>query len=126
MSSEKLGELAARKRLLLARSALVRLQIRHQLHGVRSSVSLLNTGARVAGSPQVRSALFALLLSRLGHSRAAGMLGLASKGILLGKAVSFVLALRRSLRKPEPDKPIETAPALSPRRQPVAPPRAYH
>lgn len=96
--SDSLTELATRKRLLLARSALLRLQIRHQARGLRGSVSLLNTGMHVATSKPVRSALFALVLSKLGHSRAAGLIGFAGKVILAAKVAGFVMQLRRGLR----------------------------
>lgn len=95
--SEKLQQLAARKRLLLARSALGRLQIRHQLYGVRSSVNWVNVGVQAATSAPVRSALFGLALSRLGHNRVARMLAMASKAILFAKITGVALDVKRGL-----------------------------
>lgn len=95
--SEKLQQLAARKRLLLARSALTRLQIRHQLYGMRSSANWVNVGVQTATSRPVRSALFGLALSRLGHNRVARWLAIASKAILFAKVTGVALDVKRGL-----------------------------
>ncbi|EEF22922.1 conserved hypothetical protein [Ricinus communis] len=123
MSAEKLHELEARKRLLLARSALLRLEIRHQVSGIRGTINVLNAGKFVARSAPVRSALLGLALSRLGHSRVAGLVGWASKAVLAGKIVSFALQMRRTLSgADEPAAPL----VLKPGRKPVAPVQTYH
>jgi hypothetical protein len=95
--NEKLQELAARKRLLLARSALARLQIRHQLYGVHSSMNWVNVGMQAVTSRPVRSALFGLALSRLGHNRVARLLAIASKAILFAKITGVALDVKRGL-----------------------------
>lgn len=97
--SEKLQELAARKELLLARSALIRLQIRHKLLGVRSGASWVNVGMHAATSAPVRSALFGLALSSLGHNRVARVLAIASKAILFAKITGVALDIKRGLRR---------------------------
>ncbi|MET0378661.1 MAG: hypothetical protein ABW049_06665 [Spongiibacteraceae bacterium] len=97
--SEKLQKLAARKQLLLARSKLIRLQIRHQVYGVRSGVSWVNVGMHAATSAPVRSALFGLALSSLGHSRVARVLAIASKAILFAKITGVALDIKRGLRR---------------------------
>ncbi len=97
--SEKLRELAVRKQLLQARSALIRLQIRHQLYGMRSSVSWADVGMRAVNSAPVRSALFGLALSRLGHNRVARVLAIASKAILFAKITGVALDIKRGLQR---------------------------
>lgn len=114
--SEKLQDLAVRKQLLLARSALIRLQIRHQLHGMRGGVSWANVGMRAVNSAPVRSALFGLALSRLGHNRVARVLAIASKAILFAKITGVALDIKRGLQRAESveDVPVEKAPAKPP------------
>lgn len=102
--SEKLQELAARKQLLLARSALIRLQIRHQLYSVHGGVSWVNVGLHAATSAPVRSALFGLALSRLGHNRVARVLAIASKAILFAKITGVALDIKRGLRRDSADE----------------------
>jgi hypothetical protein len=111
--NEKLQELAARKRLLLARSALTRLQIRHQLYGVHSSVSWVNVGMQAATSRPVRSALFGLVLSRLGHNRVANVLAMASKAILFAKITGVALDIKRGFGNYRPADGASTQPPSS-------------
>lgn len=108
--SEKMLELAARKRLLLMRSALLRLQLRQQLDGsVRSGLGWVDFGVRAATSAPVRSALFGLALSRLGHNRVARAIAIASKALLFAKITGVALDIRRGLQCQRP-------PALPPGR----------
>jgi hypothetical protein len=96
--SKTLDELAARKQLLIARSTLTRLQIQSELLGLRDSVSWTRIGLRAATSAPVRSAMFGLALSRLGHNRMARLLGLASKVILAAKMTGVAVAIRKQLK----------------------------
>lgn len=98
--SEKMLELTARKRALLMRSALLRLQIRQQIDGsVRNSVNWVNFGVQAATSAPVRSALFGLALSRLGHNRVARAIAIASKVLLFAKITGVALDVRRGLQR---------------------------
>lgn len=110
--SEKLSELAVRKQLLLARSSLIRLQIRHQLYSARSGVSWVNVGVHAATSAPVRSAVFGLILSRLGHNRVARVLAIASKAILFAKITGVALDIKRGLHRDSPDDVSGNPPAI--------------
>jgi hypothetical protein len=96
--SKELDDLAGRKQLLIARSTLARLQMQSELLGLRESVSWTRIGLKAATSAPVRSALFGLALSRLGHNRVASLLGLASKAILFAKMTSTAIAIRKKLK----------------------------
>jgi len=92
--SEKSELLAQRKQLLLARSSLGRLQIQHQVGNVYASVSWTRIGIRAATSLPVRSALFGLVVSRLGDSRVAQLISLASKVILFAKMTGVAIDVK--------------------------------
>jgi hypothetical protein len=96
--SRALDDLAARKQLLIARSTLARLQVQSELLGLRESVSWTRIGLKAATSAPVRSALFGLAVSRLGHNRMARLLGLASRVILIAKMTGVAVDIRRKLR----------------------------
>lgn len=99
--SEKLEELAARKQLLVARSALNRLQLLHTAqtaaNTVRERLSWVHIGTQAATSAPVRSALFGLAISRLGHNRVAQLLSVASKIILFAKLTGVAVDIKRKL-----------------------------
>lgn len=92
--SEKSELLAQRKQLLLARSSLGRLQIQHQLNNVYASISWTRIGIKAATSLPVRSALFGLAVSRLGHNRVAQLISLASKIILFAKMTGVAIDVK--------------------------------
>lgn len=96
--SRSLDDLAARKQLLIARSTLARLQMQSELLGLRESVSWTRIGLKAATSAPVRSALFGLAVSRLGHNRMARLLGLASRVILIAKMTGVAVDIRRKLK----------------------------
>jgi hypothetical protein len=87
--------LAQRKQLLLARSSLGRLQIQHQLTNVYASVSWTRIGIKAATSLPVRSALFGLAVSRLGHNRVAQLIALASKAVLFAKITGVAIDIKK-------------------------------
>lgn len=95
--SKPLDELAARKQLLIARSTLARLQLKSELLSMRESISWTSIGLKAATSAPVRSALFGLAVSRLGHNRMARLLGLASKVILVAKMTGVAVQIRQKL-----------------------------
>lgn len=92
--SDKSELLAQRKKLLLARSSLGRLQIQHQVNNVYASVSWTRIGIKAATSLPVRSAVFGLVVSRLGHSRVAQLISLASKIILFAKMTGVAMDVK--------------------------------
>ncbi len=100
--SNKLEQLAAHKKVLVARSTLMRLQVQSELLDLRDSISWTKIGVRAATSAPVRSALVGWALSRVGHNRAARLLGLASKVILFAKLTGAAIAIRRKLVEDEP------------------------
>jgi hypothetical protein len=67
--SESLGELAARKQLLVARSRLHRLEVQHELRSLRRSLTRPMTALAIAASPSVRPLLFSALLFVVGRGR---------------------------------------------------------
>jgi len=103
--SKALDDLAAHKQLLIARSTLMRLHLQSELLGLRESVSWTKIGLKAATSAPVRSALFGLAVSRLGHNRMARLLGLASKVILVAKMTGVAVEIRRKLTGPAEQLP---------------------
>ena len=69
MSSGR-DDLAARKALLLARSNLYRLQLRHEASGLVRAVVRPRTALALVASPPVTSLLVAAVMSFLGRARA--------------------------------------------------------
>jgi hypothetical protein len=67
--SESLGELAARKQLLVARSRLHRLQVQHEVRLLRQSLARPMTALSVATSPSVRPLLLGALTFMVGRGR---------------------------------------------------------
>lgn len=67
--SETLGELAARKQLLIARSRLHRLQVQHHVRLLRQSLARPMTALSIAASPPVRPLLFSALTFVVGRGR---------------------------------------------------------
>jgi hypothetical protein len=69
--SDRLAELAERKRLLVARSRLHRLELRHGVHALRRSIATPMTALSIAASPPVRPLLFSALMFVAGRGRLA-------------------------------------------------------
>jgi len=70
---------AQRKQLLVARSALCRLQLRHDVMAVRESFTGVRAVSTIAGSHAVRSAAFLVAVEILGVERMAAMLATARR-----------------------------------------------
>jgi hypothetical protein len=111
--NKSLEALALRKQFILTRSALDRLQISRELHGLRSRMNWVGVGVATAGSMPVKSAILGLAIAKLGHGRIASVLSLASGTLLLFKVLGTVLAV---VKKPTVvKKPIHAKnPAASP------------
>jgi len=90
-------KVALQKELILARSALCRLRIRHEVSALRHNLSWREAGAAVAGSPAARDALFLLAAEGIGRERMARWLGQAGRFLAIAKFVHLALQM---LRKP--------------------------
>lgn len=99
--NKTLADLALKKELLQARSALYRLQIRRELDSVSNMLSWAQAGAKMARSLPVRSGLYSLALQALGQGRVARLLRFASRVIFFAKLTNIALAmLRKSAANP--------------------------
>ena len=91
-----LADLALRKQLLLARSSLCRLEIRHDVEVVRDSLTWRNTAIVAARSPTVRSAAFLLATEVVGHDRMAHFLAYAGRALAFTRLVRVAIELVRT------------------------------
>ena len=99
--NKTLADLALRKQLLQARSALYRLQIRRDFDSVGATLSWAQAGVKMAASLPVRSGLYSLALLALGQGRAARLLRFASRVILFVRLTNIAVAMvRRSATDP--------------------------
>lgn len=88
--------LALRKELLIARSSLCRLKIRHEVQCLRNSLTWREAGAAAAQSPAARDALFLLAAEGIGRERTARWLAVAGQVLAIAKLVSLVVQMRRT------------------------------
>ena len=100
--NKSLENLALRKQLLQARSALCRLRIRHELNTLHDSLSWARAGVMAVKALPVRSALFGLVLSSVSHSRLSRWLGLAARTVFLARLARTALSLLRKSSPPPP------------------------
>jgi hypothetical protein len=104
--AESRDELAARKKLLLARSNLHRLQISHHAQSFRHSLLRPATAFSFAASPPGRSLLFSALMLVAGRGRASKLVRGAMIGLAIAKAVHTASAAwRRPKALPGDDPP---------------------
>jgi hypothetical protein len=96
-SSDSLEQLALRKQLLLARSALYRLRIRHELNTVRGMLTPARMGIEVAKTVPVRAALIGLALAAIPRDRLARFLVFATRALFVARLTGIAVQL---LRKP--------------------------
>ncbi|MDH5265310.1 MAG: hypothetical protein OEX21_11220 [Betaproteobacteria bacterium] len=87
--------LALRKELLLARSSLCRLKIRHEADILRHSLSWRGAATAVAAAPPARAALFLLAAEAAGHARMARWLTLAGRALAAVRLARLALHLLR-------------------------------
>jgi hypothetical protein len=90
--------LALKKDLLVARSALCRLHIRHEIHAVRETFSWRHAATAAMASPTARNALFLVALEGLGTERVARWLAIARRTLVIAKLTAAAVAMVR--RKP--------------------------
>jgi hypothetical protein len=88
-----LADLALRKQLLLARSSLCRLKIRHEAEVVRESLAWRNVAVAAAQSHTTRSAAFLLAAELMGHERMARLLAYAGRATALARLARLAIAL---------------------------------
>jgi hypothetical protein len=88
-------ELVLRKQLLVARSSLCRLKIRHEALALRESLSWHRAAVTVAGTPAARSAAFLLALAGLGQDRMAKLLAFAGRVLMVARITGVALSLLR-------------------------------
>jgi len=109
-------DLALRKEILLTRSALLRLKLRHDTLALRRSLGWREVSAAVVHSPPARDAIFLAAAEAMGRDRTARWLAQAMG--ILGIA-KVTLSLLHSLRERQP----ETAPPQQQRPQQPQQPR---
>ncbi len=103
--------LALRKQVLLARSAMLRLKAVHEADAVRERLRWPRAVTAIAASSRGRSALFGLLMLLAGRGRLARLVGGAAAIVAVVKLAGL---LRPSAAQPEPtsaasSQPPETA-----------------
>lgn len=86
-------ELDLRKQLLVARSSLYRLKIRHEAGALLESLSWRHAAGAVASSQPARSAAFLLALEGLGESRMARLLVFARRVLMVARFTRIALDL---------------------------------
>jgi len=91
--NRSLDELALRKQLLQARSALYRLRICCELEAIGDRLSWTRAAVTAVNALPVGSALLGLALYGAAHSRLARLAGLAARALLLARLAS--VAIRR-------------------------------
>lgn len=105
--SESLGELAARKQLLIARSRLHRLEVQYELRSLRRSLARPLSAFSVAASPSVRPLLFSALTLVIGRGRLSRLVRRAMTALTVIKVARAAWAVfgdsaraRRAARTP--------------------------
>lgn len=89
-------DLALRKQLLLARSSLCRLKIRHDVEIVRGGLTWQHAGAVAVRSYPVRSGAFFLATEYLGHDRMARLLANAGRALAIARVARLAIELLRT------------------------------
>jgi len=97
-------ELALHKDLLVARSSLCRLKIRHEVGVLRGSLSWHHAAMDVASSSPARTAIFLLALGGMGRERMARLLAFASRALMVARLTGVVMSLLRSGAAAPPDR----------------------
>jgi hypothetical protein len=105
--SKSMEEMALRKKVLLAKSTLHRLEMQRNAQGIADSLGWVRTGAKAVSSLSVRAGLLGLALRRVTGSPVGQAVALTSGLILLSKVASLGLQLIRSsgARSPEQGTP---------------------
>ena len=99
-SHNSLEQLALRKQLLLARSALYRLRIRHELHTVRGMLTPARVTIEAANAVPIRAALIGLALVVIPRGRLAGIIAFATRMLFVARLTSVAVQLFRKPATP--------------------------
>ena len=89
--NDSADNLALRKQLLQARSALCRLRIRHQLDEMQGVLSWTRAAATAVNVLPIGSAVLGLALYGAAHSRLARLAALAARALMLARLASVVI-----------------------------------
>jgi hypothetical protein len=100
--SVRLEGLASDKEVLLMRSALCRLRLRHATHDLRESLHWKRAAAAAVAAPSLRRVAFGVALSVVGLGRSGRMLLLAGRILLLAKLASSIIGRARRGAMPSP------------------------
>ena len=101
-------EFALRKELVVARSSLARLRLRHDAALLRESLTPARVGASVAQSPAGRTAAFLVAVELAGPARIARLLAFAGRALVAARLVNLLVT---SLREPRPPPQPPASPA---------------
>lgn len=93
--SKSIEEIALRKKVLLAKSTLHRLEMQRNAQGVAASLGWVRKGAKVVSSLSVQTGLLGLALRRVTGSPVGQAVALTSGLILLSKVARLGLQLIR-------------------------------
>jgi hypothetical protein len=88
-------ELAFRKKLLVARSSLCRLHIRHETRVLRESLTWPRAARAAVSTPTGRGVVFLLAAEALGTERVARWLTVARRALVGAKLAAAVVAILR-------------------------------
>lgn len=89
-------DLALRKELLVARSSLCRLKIRHEVETFRHHLTWRDAGTEIARTPAARDAMFLLAAEGIGRERTARWLALALQMLALAKLANLAVQMLRT------------------------------
>jgi hypothetical protein len=103
-----MDERSLRKKLLVARSNLHRLEVRKELLTIADALNLTHLGNRTAGSASFRSWLMDLLMRRVASAPVARILGLLSGLVSFAQVVRIGTAITRkaSSQRSSEDQPV--------------------
>ena len=103
-----MDERSLRKKLLVARSNLHRLEVRKELLAIADTLNLSNLGNRTAGSASFRGWIVDLLMRRVASAPVAKILGLLSSLVSFAQIVRIGTAITRKAtsQPPSEDAPV--------------------
>lgn len=88
--------LALRKELLIARSSLCRLKIRHEVQDFHHNLTWREAGTAVVHTTAGRDAIFLLAAEGLGHERTARWLAVAGQVLAIAKLATLAAQMLRT------------------------------
>lgn len=98
----RLESLAAERRDLQERSALCRLRLRRDVFALRSAIDLGRVPRALAAQPALRAAAWSLAMSLFGVRRAARVLMLAGRVVLVAKLARAAIGYARGIAGQRP------------------------